>query len=117
MAGGDQAEFFELRLFERAAFGLDFAELLYGLDEAAMDALLVERKRGDRIGVRTKRFSHRESSVRLGMTGLPAITVLFKTMANMLCSAAEQRCNRNWRSAQAFASSVSSTPTGLRSAT
>ena len=48
------------------------------MQEAAVNALLVKRKRGDGIRVRTKRFRHGERGVRFGMSGFPAIAVFFK---------------------------------------
>ena len=48
------------------------------MDEAAVDALLIERKRGDGIRVRAKRFGHGESGVRFRMTGFPAVAVFFE---------------------------------------
>ena len=48
------------------------------MKEAAVNALLVERKRGNGIRVRTERFGHGERGVRFGMTGFPEISVFFE---------------------------------------
>jgi hypothetical protein len=47
---GDAGEFVELLLFEGAAFGLEFAELLEGVEEAAREAGFVDGEGVEGVG-------------------------------------------------------------------
>ena len=57
MQAGDDVHLVELLLFECSAFGLHFAELLQGLQEAAGQALFIQRDGRDGIFRAAQGFS------------------------------------------------------------
>ena len=79
MEGDDGPHFIELVLFEFAALGLHFAELLQSLQEAAGQALFVNRECRDRIFGAAQGVGEGECGVRFGVAGVPVVSVFLVT--------------------------------------
>ena len=79
MEGDDGPHFVELFLFELAALGLHFAELLQSLQQAAGQALFVDGECRDRVFGAAEGVGEGEGGVRFGVAGVPVVSVFFVT--------------------------------------
>ena len=77
MRGDDGVQLVELLLFELAALGLHFAELLQSLQETAGEALFVGGECCDRVFGAAQRVGEGEGGVRFGIAGVPVVSVFF----------------------------------------
>ncbi len=77
MQPGDDVHFVELLLFECSAFGLHFAELLQGLQEAAGEALFIQGDGRDGVFRAAQGFGEGQGGVGFGVAGFDAVSVFF----------------------------------------
>ncbi len=96
MQAGDDVHFIELLLFECSAFGLHFAELLQGLQEAAGQALFIQCD--GRYGVfrAAQRFGEGQGGVRFGVSGFDAVSVFFVAEGEEVVFGGGYASRRNW---------------------
>jgi hypothetical protein len=72
---GDLEHFFEFPRFAFAALGLDFAELLQGLEEAARETRLVGGESVARVLGTSHGFGEGQGGMGFGMAGFPFVSV------------------------------------------